>query len=425
MRRASLGTIFLTIFLDLLGFGLVVPYLPGVAREHGASDLTAALLGAAYASMQLFFVPFWGHLSDRTGRRPILVWSVAASVVGSLILGSATSLWMLFLARIWNGVATANIAVAQAYIADVTRPEERAHGMGVIGAGIGLGFVFGPLIGGVLEALRESLALPMRPGALPAFVAAALSLANLALALRFLPESLPPERRTAALSLSHPSASVRERLLRRGIGAALDPTRLRAALRLPGVALALALNFVLVTSFASMEQTFRLFTLDEFGMSVKSTGYVLGLVGFVLVVVQGGFMRPLARVVSERTLVRAGLVFEAVGFAALAAAPAARSVPLVYASMAVIGFGSALTNPGLSAYVSKCGDAQNQGVALGVLQSVGALARVCGPALGGVLYQEVGHAVPYAVAAGGIAVAGAMALGLRPVAAPSAVVSAS
>src|SRR6185436_6315304 len=196
MRKASLGTIFLTVFLDLVGFGLVVPYLPGVARTYGASDLVATLLGAAYSLMQLVFIPRWGQLSDRVGRRPVLIASVAASVVGFVILGSATSLWMLFLSRIWNGIATSNIAVAQAYIADVTAPEERTKGMGTIGAGIGLGFVLGPVIGGLLE--TQNAKLFSHAGALPAYAAAALSLLNLILALCFLPESHPKEKRGTA-----------------------------------------------------------------------------------------------------------------------------------------------------------------------------------------------------------------------------------
>src|SRR5262245_1863988 len=187
MRKASLGTIFLTVFLDLVGFGLVVPYLPGVARVHGASDVVATLLGATYSLMQLLFVPFWGHLSDRTGRRPILLASIAASALGMALLGSSTSLWMLFAARAFSGIATSNIAVAQAYIADVTPPQERAKGMGIIGASIGLGFIFGPVIGGVLEAYSPL----SRAGALPAYAAAGLSALNFLLALFYLPESLP------------------------------------------------------------------------------------------------------------------------------------------------------------------------------------------------------------------------------------------
>src|SRR3954469_20287206 len=133
MRKASLGTLALTVFLDLLGFGLVVPFLPGVARELGASDLVATLVAASFSAMQFLFIPLWGRLSDRVGRRPVLLWSIAASVLGMGLLGLAGSLAMLFVARLWSGMATASIAVAQAYIADVTAPERRARGMGLIG----------------------------------------------------------------------------------------------------------------------------------------------------------------------------------------------------------------------------------------------------------------------------------------------------
>src|SRR3954454_22114514 len=146
MRKASLGTLFLTVFLDLLGFGLVVPFLPKVARELGASNFTATLVAASFSLMQFFFIPLWGRLSDRVGRRPVLLWSIAASAVGMGLLGFARTLPMMFVARLWSGIATSNIAVAQAYIADVTTPETRARGMGIIGMGFGLGFIIGPFV---------------------------------------------------------------------------------------------------------------------------------------------------------------------------------------------------------------------------------------------------------------------------------------
>src|SRR5262249_51893150 len=158
---------FVTVFLDLLGFGLVVPYLPGVARAWGASAFVATLLGSAYSAMQLVFVPFWGQLSDRVGRRPVILGSAAASIAGFLLLPRADHVWMLFAARVWTGISTSNLAVAQAYIADVTGPRDRAHGMGLIGAGIGLGFVLGPVLGGLLEGAST-----LAPGALPAYAGA-------------------------------------------------------------------------------------------------------------------------------------------------------------------------------------------------------------------------------------------------------------
>jgi MFS transporter, DHA1 family, tetracycline resistance protein len=388
MRKASLGTIFLTVFLDLLGFGLVVPYLPGVARTNGASAFVATLLGAAYSLMQLLFVPFWGHLSDRTGRRPILVTSIAASAAGMLILANATSLWMLFAARLWSGVATSNIAVAQAYIADITAPEERSKGMGLIGAGIGIGFVLGPVVGGVLEAVS-----PLdRAGALPAYAAAGLSVLNLCLALGYLPESLAPEKRGKDVRSASP----------------FDTARFRTALGFPGVGSALLLNFVVVLSFSGLEQTFRLFTEDEFRMDVAGTGSVLGVVGVVLIVVQGALLRPLSRLAGERTLILTGVVIQSFGFACAALSPRV-GVPALFCAMGVIAFGSALTNPSVSAFVSKCSDAGHQGVVLGVLQSAGAMARVCGPAVGGVLYERVSPKGPYLAAAVGMLVACAFA----------------
>jgi MFS family permease len=397
IHKASLGTIVLTVFLDLLGFGLVVPYLPGVARAHGASDLVATLLGAAYSLMQLCFVPFWGQLSDRTGRRPILLWSIAGSIFGFVLLANADSLAMLFVARLWTGISTSSLAVAQAYIADVTRPEERARGMGLIGAGIGFGFVLGPVIGGVLAGVNERFHLLPRVGALPAYAAAGLALVNVVLAWRFLPESLPASRRGEHVRRISP----------------FDASRYRAAWRFPGVAKAMALNFLVILSFAAMEQTFRLFTADAFHMSDSGTGYVLGFVGLVLIVVQGLLIKPLSRLFGECSLLRAGVLIESLGFAALALSPRFGAVGPLYAAMGVIAFGSALTSPSLSSFVSKCSDAESQGLVLGVLQSAGAFARVCGPAVGGVLYQTVDHSAPYVAAAVGMAVAGVFSLGLR------------
>jgi MFS family permease len=395
MRKASLGTIFFTVFLDLLGFGLVVPYLPGVARSYGASVLVATTLGAVYSLMQLLFVPFWGHLSDRVGRRPLLVWSIAASAIGMVLLGSSTSLWMLFLARIWSGIATSNIAVAQAYIADVTTREDRSRGMGLIGAGIGLGFLFGPVIGGVLEAYSPLA----RVGALPAFAAAGLSTVNLLLALLYLPESLAQHDRGKHVRSPNP----------------FDIERFRAALRFVGVGPAVAVNFVVVLSFSGLEQTFQVFTIDVFNMSKSQTGFVLGFVGLILVVVQGVLMRRLARVASERTRVRTGVLIEAVGFLCIALCPSfgRLAVSALYVGMGVVAFGSALTAPSLSAFVSKCSDGQHQGVVLGVLQSAGAFARVFGPPTAGQLYDTFGPRGPYAAAAIGMLIAGAVSLRLR------------
>lgn len=389
MRRASLATVFITVFLDLLGFGLVVPYLPGVARELGASDFTATLVGTAYSLGQLFFVPVWGALSDRVGRRPVLVVSVAATVVAMLMLGMATSLWMIFAARVLGGVATANIAVAQAYIADVTEPKERPKGMAIVGIAIGLGFVLGPAIGGVLAAWDPS----SRPGSLPAFVAAGLSLLNLGFALFALPESLPPEKRRAR---GEPRASRLAML--RGLSARATLSR------------ALLLNLVVIGSFAGFELTFRMYNEDQFGMSTAQTGQTLLLAGLVMILVQGGLLPRLAKLYEERTLVVAGLTVEAVGFAIVASSPP--SITWLSLGTATLSLGSALVNPSLAALVSRASSASSQGSSLGLLQSSGALARVLGPPAAGVLYAAVSPRAPYVVAALGMLLGCTIALGL-------------
>jgi DHA1 family tetracycline resistance protein-like MFS transporter len=242
MRRASLGTLFLTVFLDLVGFGLIIPFLPALARDLGASDFVAAALSSAYSLMQFLAVPIWGRLSDRVGRRPVLLWSIAASALGMVFLGLAQSLFTVFLARLWSGAATANIAVAQAYIADVTKPRERAKGMGIIGMGFGLGFMIGPFLGGELGRFHVI----GHQGTLPAFVAAAFSVVNLFFALSYLPESLPPEKR---------NVRVRRPVL-------IDLAALRDVTRNPGVTVILLIAFNSIFWFAGVQAIFRLFTLD-------------------------------------------------------------------------------------------------------------------------------------------------------------------
>jgi MFS transporter, DHA1 family, tetracycline resistance protein len=397
-RSASLGTLFFTVFLDLLGFGLVIPFLPGLARDYGASNFVATLPGAAYSLMQFLFIPVWGRLSDRVGRRPVLLWSIAASATGMAMLGLGHSLTWLFVARLWSGVATANIAVAQAYIADVTTPETRARGMGMIGLAFGLGFIFGPALGGVLS--RTPVHGLVHIGSLPAFVAAGLSTINLLLALRTLPESLP--------------LAARGRSVRRAVP--LDLAAFRVAVAVPGVGVAVALNFLVILWFAGMEQTFRLFTDDVFGMTAAGTGAIFTVVGVVGAVVQGGLVGRLARRFGEARLAISGALLLGVAFALLAASPmfGAGAYVALYGAAGLIAFGSGVTQPALPAYVSKRAGALNQGLALGTLQSASALGRVCGPALGGVLYSTLSPTAPYAVGAVGLLAAAVLAAARLP-----------
>jgi DHA1 family tetracycline resistance protein-like MFS transporter len=397
---ATLGTLFFTVFLDLLGFGLVIPFLPGLARDLGASDFVATLPGAAYSLMQFLFIAVWGRLSDRVGRRPVLLWSIGASAVGMAMLGVGHTLAWLFIARLWSGVATANIAVAQAYIADVTTPETRARGMGMIGMAFGLGFIFGPALGGILARYPVPGLAGGGTGALPALVASALSAINLLLALRTLPESLPPEKRGRSVRRAVP----------------LDVAAFRAAVRVPGVGVAVATNFIVILWFAGMEQTFRLFTDDVFGMTAAATGAIFAVVGVVGAAVQGGLVHKLARRFGEARLIIAGPLVLAVAFALLAASPlfGAAARLALYTASGLIALGNGIVSPSLPAYVSRRAGATDQGLALGTLQSASALGRVVGPALGGILYSTFSPTAPYSFGAVGLLLATILAAARLP-----------
>ena len=392
MRTASLGTLFLTVFIDLLGFGLVIPFLPGLARRLGAGDFVATMPGAVYSIMQFLFIPIWGRLSDRIGRRPVLLWSIGATAVGMALLGAAPSLLLLLAARAFSGIATANIAVAQAYVADVTAPEHRARGMGIIGIAFGLGFIFGPFVGGELSRF------PIfgREGTLPAFVAAGLAVVNFVLALRTLPESLPPERRGKSVRRAVP----------------LDLAAIRAAVAVPGVGAAVFVNFAMVLWFAGMEQTFRLFTADGFGMSDAGTGHIFGIVGLVGAIVQGGLVRRLAPRFGEARLIHWGLGIQAAAFALLGLSSdfGRWGVLALYTSAGLIALGNGLTTPSLPAFASRRASVTTQGVTLGALQSASALARAAGPLVGGALYATIDPRAPYLAGAIGLAAAGLLAL---------------
>jgi MFS transporter, DHA1 family, tetracycline resistance protein len=397
-RIPGLGAIFLVVFLDILGFSLVLPFLAQEARDtFHTTELVGTLLGAIYSLMQFLFVPVWGRVSDRVGRRPVLVWSVLATAVGMASLGVgllyAQSIAWLFVARAASGIATANLGTASAYIADVTKPEERARGMGMIGMAFGLGFIIGPAVGGALSAVS----IAGRAGAVPCFVAAGLSVVNLAWVFFRLPESLAPERRaTQKRSLSP-----------------LNLSAARAAFARPGIARAVLVNFVLVLSFTVLDQTFRFFTDDKFGMTALDTGLVLCFIGVIAAGVQGGLIRPLAKRFDESTLIRVGTAIQALAFAGLAASPWYGRTAL-YAAGGLLALGNGLTQPSTSAYVSKRADPSEQGATLGTNQSAASLARVFGPALGGWLYGALGPSSPYVAGAIGMIFATLVALSLRP-----------
>jgi MFS family permease len=395
-----LGAIFLTVFIDLLGFGLVLPFLAKEARDtFHVSDFVATLLGSVYSLMQFLFVPVWGRLSDRVGRRPVLLWSIGGTALAMAGLGAsltwAGSIAWLFAARVFGGIATANLGTASAYIADITRPEERVKGMGLIGVAFGLGFILGPGIGGALAKIPLGAG---RHGAVPCFVAACLSLVNLVWVAWGVAESLPPERRAGV--------PVRK-------AAPINLDAMRAAFALPGVASAVAVNFIAILSFTNLDQTFTLFCHDVFGIDEDGTGFLLASIGVVAAGAQGALVRPLSKRVDEAVLMRAGVLLQAVAFAGFVLSATQLSRGLLYAAGAVLALGNGLTQPATPAFISRRAPPERQGATLGVNQSFASLARTFGPALGGWLYGNAGRRAPYAVASIGMLLALALAMGLR------------
>ncbi|MEB3223709.1 MAG: MFS transporter [Candidatus Sericytochromatia bacterium] len=391
MARSPLAILFITVFLDLLGFGLILPQLPYYAVRFGAGALAVGGLMAAYSLAQMVASPLWGGVSDRVGRRPVLIGSLVGSAASTALLGAvvdpawwariggglpdtllgaSTALLALFAARVFAGTATATIGVAQAYIADSTTPETRAKGMGIIGAAFGLGFVFGPALGGLLA--------PFGPG-VPALVAAGLALANAAFAWVRLPESLPAARRGVAVA--------------RGFSVA----RLRQAAIIPGMAPLMAMYFLSIFAFATMEATFPLLTRDAFGFGEVQNGWTFAYIGVLVVIMQGGLVGRLAKRFGERRLVVAGGALLAVGLAGLPLSP---SVAAMAAVLVPLCAGSGLTNPSLTALISLTAAQDAQGETLGTAQSLASLGRVLGPLWGGFAFGALGATGSYAVAAG-------------------------
>lgn len=387
--------VFFTVVLDLVGFGIVIPLMTFYAEGFHASPQQVTWLMACYSIAQFFAAPIWGQVSDRFGRRPVMVVSIGLTALMLAGFASATSLAMLFLFRTLHGVMTANISTAQACVADVTTPETRAKGMGLIGAAFGIGFTLGPVIGALLappefkaaagmvvEAGTQAATLFGMPWTLatPLWVAAGLSALNFLLALFIFPETRRPD-------------SVSERR-------SISPTALLATLRNPLIGMCVLLVFVQVAAFALMESTFTLLAEHRYGFGARDVGKLFGAVGLVGIVVQGGLIGRLVKRFGERPLVPAGLALIGIGILAMPFFPeGAARMPLMYLDFSVIAVGQGFANPSLQGLISRAAAASEQGSILGSSQSMSALARAIGPALGGLLYATISPAAPFVVSA--------------------------
>lgn len=375
-----LPVVFLTVLLDLIGFGIVIPLFPFYAEGMGASAVQVTLLASSYSLAQFFFSPLWGAMSDRYGRRPILLLSIGMGAVAMTGFALAPSLVWLYVFRSLAGLFAANISVAQAVIADTTTPENRAKGMGMIGAAFGLGFTIGPFLGGELS--EYGLAMPM-------FLAAGLQAFNFVLALVILPETRKADTR----------------VVRRP----LNPATFLRVLVHPAVGPIVTLSFLLIFAFSMMESTFSLFEEHANGLGPKEVGRVLGVIGVVGVFVQGGAIGALVRKFGEQRLIQVGAASLAAALVGLAFATPWASLVVVAAWIAV---SHGILSPSLNALLSRKTPEHEQGLVLGSNQSLGALARAVAPTLGGLLFTHASLPAPFLAGAALLSLAAAMALRL-------------
>jgi multidrug resistance protein len=349
---SPLFVIFVTVFIDMVGFGIVIPVLPLYAEHFHATPLQIGWLTGIYSGMQIIFTPLLGRLSDRVGRRPVLIVSIIGTAIGFLVMGWAGSLTLLFVARIIDGATGGNISTAQAYIADVSTPENRSRSMGLIGAAFGLGFTFGPMIGGIMSRISYGA---------PFYFAAALAAINVVLLYFILPESLSHEYR----SKRHERMNFSE-VFQHGHARFFTTIVIT--------------YFFTITGFAIMTTLFALLTEKHFGYDARQTGYLFGFIGIISVILQGGLIGRLVKLFGETTLARTGLFLLA---GSMVFMPLVTTLPMLLAVCGAIAIANGLVNPTLNGLASQMIDRSWQGRAMGLMQSAGSVGRLVGPLLGG------------------------------------------
>lgn len=373
--KKSLLLIGLTVFIDLIGFGLIIPAMPTYAQQFHADDFTIGLLIAVYSLMQFIFMPFWGRLSDKIGRKPVLLISLCFSCIGYATWGFSNSLVMLFIARAVAGFGNANLAVAQAYIADVTTKDTRAKGMGLVGAAFGLGFVLGPALGGACTAMGLSLAYL-------GFVALAFSALDFIFTAAFLPE---PKQRSSAGAERYPMG------LSFYLSTLCDP-KLRVSL---------LIFFMATFAFANMEATLILLTIKNFHFGTFENSMMFTYIGVLMVIVQGRLIHGLSKKYGEKKLISIGAGLNVIG---LLLTPFSPAVWVLYVALAFLAAGSGLATPANQSLLSKLAPSDRMGGTMGVGQSLSTLGRIVGPALGCYLFQNLGVSSPYIVGAACMAI---------------------
>ncbi len=383
MSRARLGTIFAIVFVDLLGFSLILPLVPFYAKDFGASDTVVGLLVASYAAAQLIGAPILGRLSDRVGRRPVLLISILGTAIGFVILGMANQLWLLFFSRILDGVTGGNISVAQAYITDITDEKDRARGLGLIGAAFGLGFIVGPALGGILSTIGATLDVGTLNWsyALPAFLAALIALFNLVAVFIFLPESLTDERRADIANNPNTTFSLRN---------------MRQAFQRPLVGPLLTTRFFTSLGFTIFTTVFPLYALKRLALQANQTAFVLAYVGILVALVQGVAIGRLSMRFQERQLILASSALMTLALLAWALTP---SLIVLLIVLIPLAFSGGVLSTVVNSALTKVVSVEEIGGILGLSAALESATRVISPTLGGVLLDILGAWAPGIVAA--------------------------
>lgn len=370
--RSTLWIVFTTILIDFIGFSVLLPVLPYYATKLGAGSVQVALILSLYAAAQLVFLPAWGWLSDRIGRRPVILLSLSGTVASFVLLATGQSLAIIYLARVLAGLFAASIGTAQAIVNDVTTDAERAQGMGLIGAAFGLGFVLGPALGGLLSKIDERA---------PFYGICILALTNLVVAFFRLPESHPPPKSRHWT----------------GLGRTLVPSPLRLlfALHDGRIARYLFLFLVLFTAFAALESMFTLFMDKRFGLNISAASYVFAYIGLWIALTQGVLIRRLAPWLGETRLVVIGLVMTGAGLALIPLVP---SPGWLYVVTPIVAVGNGLAFPSFTSLYSKACKAEKAGELMGESQSMATTGRIIGPVWAGFVFGRVDFGAPFVIA---------------------------
>ena len=366
-KKASLTVIFITVFIDLMGFGILVPILPTFASiELGISDFSIGIVIGIYSLTQFLFNPIMGKISDKIGRRPVILITLLITSASYLLFSFSDSLMLLLLSRILAGLGGSNIGVSMAYIADITSQEERSKGMGLIGAAFGLGFVFGPVIGGWLAHYGYIYA---------GFASAAFSAIAFVFAFFALPES-------------HTKRDEKRKIIPK----IFDLKYTRKILKIPTLGLLILLSFLRVFSEANIYGTFALLTFKEYGLADRDTGFLFGIIGIMGAFMQGGMIRFLSGKYSDKSLIALGTLLMALGLAAL---PFGINFTGLVVIVMILGIGTGMLQPVLLGLVTKYSPENQQGSVLGLNQSFLAMARVLGPIWGGLSFEILGYSAPF------------------------------